>query len=151
MRSIQQVPPISRVNATTVIDSIFESNLPQVFIIVIFLVIIIPVVLDLYLAYTRRPKGSTERAVGMSGLYRALMTFGVLLLMGTVIFYVLALITLNLVQSTSPVLQSLIESTEEPWHYTWYSIGNDNCILFWNERSRNCSRKRSRLCKARCR
>jgi Big-like domain-containing protein len=107
--SIQQAPPVSPVNATTVINSIFDSSLPQVFIIVIFLVIIIPVVLDMYLAYTRKPKGSTERAVGMSGLYRALMTFGVLLLMGTVIFYVLALITLNLDQSTSPVLQSLID------------------------------------------
>ena len=97
------------VNSTTVINAIFKSNLPQIFILVVFLVILIPVVLDMYLAYTRKPRASTERAVGMVGLYRALMTFGVLLLVGTVIFYLLALITLNIEKSTSPVLTSLID------------------------------------------
>ena len=101
------------VNSTTVINSIFDSNLPALFIIVIFLIIIIPLVFDMYLAYRKKPKDSTEkennRVVGMPGLYRSLMTFGIIVLVGTVIFYLLALITLNINNSTSPILQSLID------------------------------------------
>jgi hypothetical protein len=101
------------VNATTIISSIFENNLPALFIIVIFLIIIIPLVLDMFLAYRKKPKDSTDkennRVVGMPGLYRSLMTFGIIVLVGTVIFYLLALITLNINNSTSPVLQSLID------------------------------------------
>jgi len=37
------------------------------------------------------------------------MTFGVIVLVGTVIFYLLALITLNINDSSSPALQSLID------------------------------------------
>ena len=101
------------VNATKVINSIFDSNLPALFIIIIFLIIIIPLVLDMYLAYRKKSKESTDkennRVVGMPGLYRSLMTFGIIVLVGTVIFYLLALITLNINNSTSPVLQSLID------------------------------------------
>jgi hypothetical protein len=101
------------VNATTIISSIFDNNLPALFIIVIFLIIIIPLVLDMFLAYRKKPKESTDkennRVVGMPGLYRSLMTFGIIVLVGTVIFYLLALITLNINDSTSPVLQSLID------------------------------------------
>ena len=101
------------VNATTIISSIFDNNLPAIFIIVIFLIIIIPLVFDMYLAYRKKPKESTDkennRVVGMPGLYRSLMTFGIIVLVGTVIFYLLALITLNINNSTSPVLQSLID------------------------------------------
>ena len=101
------------VNSTTIISSIFESNLPALFIIVIFLIIIIPLVLDMFLAYRKKPKESTDkeniRVVGMPGLYRSLMTFGIIVLVGTVIFYLLALITLNINNSTSPILQSLID------------------------------------------
>jgi hypothetical protein len=37
------------------------------------------------------------------------MTFGIIVLVGTVIFYLLALITLNINDATSPALQSLID------------------------------------------
>jgi hypothetical protein len=116
-----QPPPLpitttnaTAVNTTTVINSIFDSNLPAVFIIVISLIIIIPLVLDMVLAYWKKPKGSStdkenDRIVGMPGLYRSLMTFGIIVLVGTVIFYLLALITLNINNSTSPVLQSLVD------------------------------------------
>ena len=66
----------------------------------------------MYLAYSKKPKDSIDkenRVVGMPGLYRSLMTFGIIVLVGTVIFYLLALITLNINNSTSPVLQSLID------------------------------------------
>jgi hypothetical protein len=101
------------VNATSLINSIFASYLPHLFIIVIFLIIIIPLVFDMYLAYRKKPKGiidkENNRVVGMPGLYRSLMTFGIIVLVGTVIFYLLALITLNINNSTSPILQSLID------------------------------------------
>jgi hypothetical protein len=45
----------------------------------------------------------------MPDLYRSLMTFGIIVLVGTVIFYLLALITLNINNSSSPALQSLID------------------------------------------
>src|SRR5687767_7309854 len=106
---------VSAVNATTVINSIFENNLPTVFIIVIASIIGVPLVLDIILAYRRKsPIGSTDRessnrVVGMPDLYRSLMTFGIIVLVGTVIFYLLALITLNINNPTSPALQSLID------------------------------------------
>jgi hypothetical protein len=104
----------SAVNATTVINSIFDNNLPAVFIIVIASIIGVPLVLDIILAYRRKPTGSTgieniNRVVGMPDLYRSLMTFGIIVLVGTVIFYLLALITLNINNPTSPALQSLID------------------------------------------
>ena len=112
-------PPIATnnagaVNTTTVINSIFDNNLPAVFIIVIASIIGVPLVLDIILAYRRKPTGSTDRensnrAVGMPDLYRSLMTFGIIVLVGTVIFYLLALITLNINNPTSPALQSLID------------------------------------------
>ena len=106
----------STVNATTVISSIFDNNLPAVFIIVIASIIGVPLVLDIILAYRRKPptvstggENSSNRVVGMPDLYRSLMTFGIIVLVGTVIFYLLALITLNINDSTSPALQSLID------------------------------------------
>ncbi len=108
---------VSAVNATSVINSIFENNLPTVFIIVIASIIGVPLVLDIILAYRRKPpagssstdRDSSNRVVGMPDLYRSLMTFGIIVLVGTVIFYLLALITLNINDSTSPALQSLID------------------------------------------
>jgi len=102
------------VNTTAVINSIFENNLPAVFVIVIASIIGVPLVLDIILAYRRKPttgtdKESSNRVVGMPDLYRSLMTFGIIVLVGTVIFYLLALITLNINDSTSPALQSLID------------------------------------------
>ena len=106
----------STVNTTTVISSIFENNLPAVFIIVIASIIGVPLVLDIILAYRRKPptvstggENSSNQVVGMPDLYRSLMTFGIIVLVGTVIFYLLALITLNINDSTSPALQSLID------------------------------------------
>ena len=106
----------STVNTTTVISSIFENNLPAIFIVVIASIIGVPLVLDIILAYRRKPptvstggENSSNRVVGMPDLYRSLMTFGIIVLVGTVIFYLLALITLNINDSTSPALQSLID------------------------------------------
>ena len=96
----------------TIVTAIFESNLPALFIIVIFLVIIIPLVFDMYIVYKRSPHGRPAKGEvrqGMPGLYRSLMCFGVILLVGTVIFYLLALITLNINNTESTVIQSLID------------------------------------------
>jgi hypothetical protein len=74
-----------------------------------------PLILDMFMAYRKRgnkqesDKGSNH-SFGGHRLYRTLMTFGIILLVGTVIFYLLALTTLNLNSSpSSPVLQSLID------------------------------------------
>jgi hypothetical protein len=101
------------VSATNVINSIFSSYLPHLFIIIIFLIIFVPLVIDMILAYRKKSNESTNKennlVSGMPGLYRSLMTFGLIVLVGTVIFYLLALITLNINNSTSPMLQSLID------------------------------------------
>src|SRR5215211_2613267 len=117
-RPATTVTSASAVNATTVINSIFETNIPIIFIIAISSIIGVPLVLDIILAYRRKPptttvsgtdRESSNRVVGMPDLYRSLMTFGIIVLVGTVIFYLLALITLNINDSTSPALQSLID------------------------------------------
>jgi Bacterial Ig-like domain len=113
MPSLPVASSPSLVNTTTVVNSIFDSSLPSLFIIIIFLVIIVPLLADMYISYKRRPKEGEDRessrVTGMPGLYRSLMTFGVILLVGTVIYYLMALITLNINNSSSPVLQSLID------------------------------------------
>ena len=103
----------TEVNATELINKIFDHFIPHIFIIVIFLIIFVPLVLDMYLAYRKKPNVSTDkennRVEGMPGLYQSLMTFGLIVLVGTVIFYLLALITLNIHNPTNPILQSLID------------------------------------------
>jgi hypothetical protein len=88
-------------NQTDLVETIISSNLPAIFIIVVFLMLIIPLVLDIILAYRHKStEGSTDkdndrdrdRIRGLPGLYRSLMTFGIIILLGTVIFYLLALI-----------------------------------------------------------
>ena len=100
------------VSQTDVVNKIFDNSLPAVFIIVIFLALIIPMIFDMYLAYRRKPgnieESGEKRVRGMPGLYRTLMAFGIMLLVGTVIFYLLALITLNLNNLENTVLESLI-------------------------------------------
>jgi Bacterial Ig-like domain/Chondroitinase B len=104
----------TQVNQTQLVDYIFQNNLPVYFIIVIFLVITIPLVLDIILAYRRKPiesksNNQSVRVSGMPGLYRSLMTFGFIVLLGTVIFYLLALITLNMNNPSSPAFESLVD------------------------------------------
>jgi hypothetical protein len=102
------------VNSTQVVEAVIVSGLPVVFIAIVFAIIVIPLGLDIWLAYHRKPtRSSTDkengRVVGMPGLYRSLMTFGIIVLVGTVIFYLLALITLNINNPTSPVLLTLVD------------------------------------------
>jgi Bacterial Ig-like domain/PKD domain len=99
------------VSPQNVIDQIFQSYLPHLFIVIVFLVITIPFVLDMILAYRRIPAGGngSKRALGMPGLNRSVMTFGIITLLGTVIFYLLALITLNMDNAGSPAFQALID------------------------------------------
>jgi hypothetical protein len=113
-------PPITTaanattVNSTQVVEAVIVSGLPVVFIAIVFAIIVIPLGLDIWLAYHRKPtRSSTDkengRVVGMPGLYRSLMTFGIIVLVGTVIFYLLALITLNINNPTSPALITLVD------------------------------------------
>jgi hypothetical protein len=71
---------LSSENLAEITKSIFNGYVLVTFIIINFLIIFVPLVFDLYFAYTRKPKQSTEkdgqRVAGMPGLYRALMTYG---------------------------------------------------------------------------
>lgn len=104
---------ISAQNITTIVESVFRGSLPIFFIAVIALAMVVPLVIDMVMANRKKPKQSTDKestpAVGMRGLYRTLMTFGIILLVATIVFYILALIALNINNQTNPVLQPLID------------------------------------------
>jgi hypothetical protein len=79
------------VNNDALINKIFDSNLPQLFLFLVFLIIIIPLVMDIFLAYRRKKiEGSNNkqspRVFGLPGLNRPLMAFGIIVLLGTVVF-----------------------------------------------------------------
>jgi hypothetical protein len=107
VRHIARPPlPSSGVNATAAFHAIVDNNLPYFFIAVIAAAMVIPLAIDMILAYIKKPRENTGSVVGMAGLYRTLMTFGVILLVGTILFYILILITLNINNSMNPTLQS---------------------------------------------
>jgi hypothetical protein len=76
------------------------------------LVILIPLVSDLVLAQRRQFKQVGQGLVGtpieMPGLYRALMTFGVIIIVGTVVFYVIGLVIANTSVAGSQAFTSLL-------------------------------------------
>jgi hypothetical protein len=78
------------------------------------LVILIPLVADLLLAYRRQSKhagkGSATNLVGMPGLYRALMTFGILIMVGAIVFYVIGLVTINMSTAGQQAFTALINT-----------------------------------------
>ena len=63
---------------------------------IVAMAMVIPLVIDMIMAYRRNStKGSDDmkhHLIGMPGLYRTLMTFGIVLLTGIVVFYLLFLI-----------------------------------------------------------
>ena len=104
------------ISTNDIIQSLFDKSPPALFVSIIAVVVVIPVLFDMYLAYRRRPqegtgKEGTRRPVGMAGLYRTLMSFGVILVLGTVIFYLLGLLTLNvtITDGNSTALTSLVD------------------------------------------
>ena len=106
--------PLAGLNATAAFHAIIDSNIPYIFMGIIATAMIGPLIIDTILAYTRKStqgvaNQKTSGIQGIFGLYRALMTFGVILLVGAILFYILILITLNVDNVTSPVLQSLVD------------------------------------------
>jgi hypothetical protein len=97
------------VNATAAFHAIIDSKLPYYFLGVIASAMVIPLIIDMILAFRKKRKEDTSGIVGMPGLYRTLMTFGVILLVGTILFYILVLITVNINTMMTPTLQSLID------------------------------------------
>jgi hypothetical protein len=96
------------VNATAAFHAIIDSQLPYYFLGVIASAMVIPLIIDMILAFRKKRREDTSGVVGMPGLYRTLMTFGVILLVGTILFYILVLITVN-INTMTPTLQSLID------------------------------------------
>jgi hypothetical protein len=104
-------------NATsTIIRSVLGENpsgTAMAILGIIGLVIAIPVGVDLILAHIRRQRetaqGIASAPVGMPGLYRALMTFGVILIVGTLVFYAIGLVIANINMIGPPGVQALID------------------------------------------
>jgi hypothetical protein len=101
-------PTPTGVNATAAFHAIIDSRLPYYFLAIIAASMVIPLGIDMILAYRKKNRGNSTSVIGMPGLYRTLMTFGVILLVATVLFYILILITVN-INSINPTLQSLID------------------------------------------
>src|SRR5215469_5533428 len=76
------------VNAASKVD-------PVPLLAIIGLIMVIPMIIDMVMAYLKKPAQNGQAPVGLPlalhGLYRTLMTFGIVLLVGTVIFYLLGL------------------------------------------------------------
>jgi hypothetical protein len=104
-------------NATTkIVRSLLGENpsgTAMTILSIIRLVIAIPLSIDLILAYIRRQRetaqGIASAPVGMPGLYRALMTFGVILIVGTLVFYAIGLVIANISMIGPPGVQALID------------------------------------------
>jgi hypothetical protein len=84
------------------ITAVIQSKNPPIIdpiylVAIIGLVMVIPAVIDMVMAYIRKTtgQGKSSEPVGMHGLYRTLMTFGVVLLVGSIIFYILELLNRN--------------------------------------------------------
>ena len=91
----QQLSRELRANATEqikVVATTFKdlpNSIATILVVAIVLVIAAPVIIDLFMAHYR----NTNRK---SDLYRALMTFGVLIVVGIVVVYLIALIAFNI-------------------------------------------------------
>jgi uncharacterized protein YjbJ (UPF0337 family) len=89
------------------------SGTAMTILVIIGLVIAIPVGIDLILAHIRRQRetaqGTASAPVGMPGLYRALMTFGVILIVGTLVFYAIGLVIANISMIGPSGVQALID------------------------------------------
>lgn len=84
-----------------------------IFIAVVALAMVSPLMLDMILAYKKSNKSKsfeTKEVVGMAGLYRTLMTFGLVLLVGMVVFYTLWLISGQLGDPNISPLVSLLSN-----------------------------------------
>jgi Bacterial Ig-like domain len=94
------------------INKTFNEILPNsvsTLLLSITFLIFVPVMVDLFFAYLRKPKQSEGNHIsGMPGLYRALMTFGIVIIVGVIAIFLVTLIALNIAVS-NPTVQSLID------------------------------------------
>jgi hypothetical protein len=83
----------------TVTNAILSKNGPAIepvyLVAIIGLVMISPIIIDMVMAYKKKSTENGQAPVGMHGLYRTLTTFGIILLVGTVIFYILGYLHTN--------------------------------------------------------
>ena len=102
------------VSPTYTIQGFADPNLILYFIFIVAASMVIPLVIDMFLANFRLRKTTGDRGygtpVGMEGLYRTLMTFGIILLLGMVIFYVLWLLTQNIRNEASQPLLNILQN-----------------------------------------
>jgi hypothetical protein len=97
----QNITPTGNVtitNATQVAGQVFR-DLPTSILVLLFSIVIlisVPVVVDLVFAHRKGRRG-------LPGLYRALMTFGVIFIVGTIVVYLIALIAFNITIQSATV------------------------------------------------
>ena len=85
---------------------------PFYFLVIIALALVAPMVIDQVLSYYRGiVQGKDEAPTPMSGLYRGLMTFGVILLVGSVVFYILGILSSSVIQPLPTTINSLANLT----------------------------------------
>jgi hypothetical protein len=123
--------PVAALNETlsnkSPIDSVFASSgvgLPVYFLGIVALAMVAPLVIDMILAYRKKTATTTQSTygrsaattapVGMPGLYRTVITFGIILLIGTILFYVLSLISTN---NANVMNMPLIDTLRKSFNY----------------------------------
>jgi len=85
-------------NVTKIFENLGNAT-PIYLIVIVAMAMVIPLVIDMFMAYRRNSKIKSndmdqQPPIGMQGLYRTLMTFGVVILVGIVLMYLLLLITI---------------------------------------------------------
>jgi hypothetical protein len=99
-------------SSANAVNQVFNKILPNSvtsLILAIAVLIFVPVIIDLIYAYRKSPNTAKGNGiVGMMGLYRALMTFGIIIIVGVIAIFLSTLIALN-IAVYNPTVQSLID------------------------------------------
>ena len=104
----------------------------------IVLVIAVPILTDLLLSHYRQNKQrSLGRPLGMAGLYRSVMAFGLIAVVSILVVYLVALVSFY-IAIESPASTALISVLQNLGSNSRNCVGNSNSILFWRKGSRDC-------------
>ena len=99
-------------SSANAVNQVFNKILPNSvtsLILAIAVLIFVPVIIDLIYAYRKNPNTTKGNGiVGMMGLYRVLMTFGIIIIVGVIAIFLSTLIALN-IAVYNPTVQSLID------------------------------------------
>jgi hypothetical protein len=80
-----------------------------VFGLIVALVMVTPLVVDLYLAYSKKRVNETGRVLGLEGLGRTMMMVGIVLVLGLVLFYLLGTFTFTIQTGNNKFSESMFD------------------------------------------